>query len=247
MTIMNRHSVTNQYLPLSEEEIGELDSFLTSEATSFEAMSIDELDGYLTAIVIGPTMLNFSQWFPGIWGPDDAPDFDSTEEAQHIIELIVRQMNGIVSEFNDDPDDIAPIFVSSTYPGDSREYTDANMWAYGFLQGIELCRNDWQPFFDDPNGTKVLRPIYLLGSDDVTSEEETLTETPEQSEELAQQVSGSLAWIYRFWRPYRHAVVERMTTTIQRQEDAKIGRNDLCPCGCQKKFKKCCGASITLH
>jgi uncharacterized protein len=59
---MNRHSVTNQYLPLSEEEIEELDSFLTSEATSFEAMSLDELDGYLTAIVIGPTMLNFSQW-----------------------------------------------------------------------------------------------------------------------------------------------------------------------------------------
>jgi uncharacterized protein len=46
---------------------------------SFETMSIDELDGYLTAIVIGPTTLNFSQWFPGIWGPDGATDFDSVE------------------------------------------------------------------------------------------------------------------------------------------------------------------------
>ena len=50
---------TNLLLPLSEEEIEELDAFLMSGAMSFETMSIDELDGYLTAIVIGPTQLNF--------------------------------------------------------------------------------------------------------------------------------------------------------------------------------------------
>lgn len=55
--MMTKHSVTNQLLPLSEEEINELDSFLMSEATSYETMSIDALDGYLTAIVIGPTTL----------------------------------------------------------------------------------------------------------------------------------------------------------------------------------------------
>ncbi len=193
---------TNLLLPLSEEEIEELDGFLMSGAISFETMSIDELDGYLTAIVIGPTRLNFDQWFPGIWGGDDAPDFDSPEEAKHIIELIVRLINGIVTEFNDDPDDIAPLFVTSTYPDDTHEFTDATLWTHGFLKGIELSKNDWQPFFDDPDGQNVLRPIYLLGSDDVTLEEEALTETPEQSEALAQQVIESLAWIYRFWLPY---------------------------------------------
>jgi uncharacterized protein len=171
-------------------------------------MSIDTLDGYLTAIAIGPTMLNFDQWFPGIWGPDeeDTPNFDSTEQAQHIIDLIIRQMNGIVSQFEDDPDEIEPLFVVIVHLDDPREYTDAEMWAYGFMQGIELCRKDWQPLFDDPNSANVLRPLYLLGSDDVTPEEEAYTETPEQSEELAQQVPESLAWIYRFWLPYRQAV-----------------------------------------
>ena len=46
--------------------------------------------------------------------------------------------------------------------GGTREYVDAEMWAYGFMQGIELCKKDWQPFFDDPNGQEVFRPIYLL-------------------------------------------------------------------------------------
>jgi uncharacterized protein YecA (UPF0149 family) len=26
-----------------------------------------------------------------------------------------------------------------------------------------------------------------------------------------------------------------------------VGRNDPCPCGSGKKFKKCCGAAATLH
>jgi uncharacterized protein len=204
---MTKHSVTNQLLPLSEDEIEELDDFLMSESTSYETMSIDALDGYLTAIVIGPITLDFNQWFLGIWGPteEDAPNFESEEEAQHIIDLIIRQMNGIVSQFEDDHNDIEPIFVAIVHEGDTREYVDAEMWAYGFMQGIELCKKDWQPFFDDPNGQEVFRPIYLLGSDDVSPEEETHTETPEQSEELAEQIPESLAWIYRFWLPYRQA------------------------------------------
>ncbi len=149
---MSRHSATNQLSPLSDDEINELDRFLMSDATSDETMSVDALDGYLTAIVIGPTTLDFSQWFSGIWGPTkkDAPDFESMEQTQHIINLIIRQMNGIISDFENDPDDISPIFMTMVYPDDPHEYTDAEMWAYGFMQGIELCRKDWQPFFDDP-------------------------------------------------------------------------------------------------
>ena len=76
------------------------------------------------------------------------------------------------------------------------------------MQGLALCRNDWQPLFDDAKGNNVLRPIYLLGSDDVTLEEEALTETPAQKEELAQHVIESLAWIYRFWLPYKKIVAD---------------------------------------
>lgn len=245
---MARHSTSNPFLPLSEQEMGELDRFLMSDATSYDTMSIDTLDGYLTAVAIGPIMLDFKQWFPGIWGPDeeDEPDFDSAEQAQHIIGLIVRQMNGIISAFEADPDEVEPIFVAVTHQGDPREYTDAEMWAYGFMQGLELCRKDWQPFFDDPESISVLRPLHLLGSDEVTAEEEAYTETPEQSEELAEQVPDSLAWIYRFWLPYRQAVIARGGNTIQRQ-DTHSGGNDLCPCGSLKKFNVCCGTPTTLH
>ena len=48
--------------PLSEEEIDELDDFLMLDAVTDEAMMLDQLDGYLTAIIIGPTTLRMQDW-----------------------------------------------------------------------------------------------------------------------------------------------------------------------------------------
>jgi len=58
-------------VPLSEEEIDELDDFLMSDAVSDEAMMLDQLDGYLTAIIIGPATHRMQDWLPGIWGPEE--------------------------------------------------------------------------------------------------------------------------------------------------------------------------------
>jgi uncharacterized protein len=42
--------------------------------------------------------------------------------------------------------------------------------------------------------------------------------------------------IQKWWLPVRLA-----KSTVRRDEP-KVGRNDLCPCGSGRKFKKCCGA-----
>lgn len=245
---MSSHAaITNQLLPLTPEEIDELDRFLISDSTSDETMMLDSLDGYLTAIVVGPNKLEFGKWFPCIWGPspDDLPNFNSMEEAEHIMDLIVRLINGITWDLEENPDIFSPIFNISEYRG--RKFADAETWAYGFMCGIDLCRKDWQPLFDDPNGVEVLRPFHLLGSDNVTPEEIELTNTPEQREKLAEQIPSSVAWMYRFWLPYRQAVVERMVAIALQRELPEIGHNEPCPCGSGKHFKKCCGAAAILH
>jgi uncharacterized protein len=157
-------------------------------------------------------------------------------------------MNGIVWSLQHNPDAFEPVFDTMTYPDDNpREYIDGEMWAHGFMQGVALRRQDWQALFDDAQGREWLRPLHLLGAEVVTPDEEELTHGPDQREELAKQIPASVAAIYRYWMPYRKAVHERaLVTTIQRAEP-KIGRNDPCPCGSGKKFKKCCGAAGVLH
>ena len=235
--------------PLSDEEQDELDQFLLSDATSDETMTLDMLDGYLTAIAIGPTTLLPSDWLPGVWGPEeeDTPHFETMDQAQYVFDLILRHYNGIIWSLQGDANAFEPVWDTVAYPDDPHEYIEGEPWALGFMQGVSLCRQDWQPLFDDLQGQAWLRPLHLLGADDVTPEEEDLTRWPAQREALTRQIPSSIAAIYHFWLPFRKAVHERqLATTIQRAAP-KVGRNDPCPCGSGKKFKKCCGLAATLH
>lgn len=235
--------------PLSDKEMDELDAFLASDATSDETMMLDHLDGYLTAILIGPTTLSMNRWYRGIWGKrdEDAPHFNSVEEAQSIMEMIMRHYNGIVGSLQHDVESHEPIFDVYTPEDGSMEYVDAEMWAVGFMDGVALCRADWQPLFDDPRGSEWIEPIRLLGADDVGEAEREQTATPKQREAIAERIQAAVAGIHRFWLPYRQAMHEVQLAKPFRREHPKVGRNDPCPCGSGKKFKKCCGLGTTLH
>jgi len=143
-----------------------------SDLTSDETLMLDGLDGYLTAVAIGPTTLTPSEWLPGIWGPapDDAPAFETPAQAQRILELLMRHYNGIIWSLQDNPDEFEPLFGTVTYANDAQEYPDAEGWAMGFMQGVALGQPHWQPLLDDAQGTEWLRPLHLLGAGEVSAE-----------------------------------------------------------------------------
>jgi uncharacterized protein len=182
-----------------------------------------------------------------IWvGEEDAPEFESMAQAERMISLIMRHMNGIVYQLQADAGELELVFDSRDFEG--KQYTDAEGWAYGFMQGVKLKQREWQPLLDDVRGAEMLRPIDLLGNDeDITDEVHLLTETPAQRAVLSEQIPDSVIGIYHYWLPYRQAVVERTIATTFERAHPKTGRNDPCPCGSGKKFKKCCGAAADLH
>jgi uncharacterized protein len=225
---------------LSDREMDELDSFLMSDATSNEVMMLDCLDGFLTALVSGPVMPQPSEWLPRVWGPsaEDTPAFASDAQAERIVDLIMRHMNAIVWNLQQEPDFFEPVFDLNVYMDDEREYVDGEMWAYGYMAGINMQRDSWKALFDSKHGVEILRPIRLLGSADISPEEEALIKTPALREELSRPIPASVAWIYKFWAPQRYAA-----GVTAGQEAPKIGRSAPCPCGSGRKYKKCCGAT----
>jgi uncharacterized protein len=100
---------------------------------------------------------------------------------------------------------------------------------------MQLRDSAWEPIWTS-NIAELVRPIYLLGADEVEEEEMTLVDDPAKRHKLAIEVEAAIPEIRRFWLPHRKSAVAQ----VQR-ETPKVGRNDPCPCGSGKKFKKCCG------
>ena len=236
--------VQDMMAPLSDEELEELDQFLLYGVDNDEAMTLDTLDGYLHAIAIGPQTIMPSQWLPKIWGEDSAimPPMDSLDQLNHIVGLVMRHFNSIINGFGLKPPFVAPYW--DTYEYDIGEFEEADGWAHGFTVGVALNRAAWQPLFDSLQGQQWYRPIGLLGEESFSADQGELTQTPAQREQLAQQIEDSLVNIHAFWLPLREAIHERETSQRLR---TKVGRNEPCPCGSGKKFKKCCGSASELH
>ncbi len=220
-----------------------LDNFLMSDATSSEVMMLDQLDGYLTALASGPSLPKPDEWMPRVWGPgaSDTPKFANDAQRETITDLLTRHLNATVWSLNQELESFEPIFDLNVYQGDEHEYLDGESWAHGYMTGIELQRDTWQKLFAARHASEVLRPIYLLGSPDITEEEEALVETPAQREALSKTIPTSVTAIYKFWAPPRRAAGNADGNTAM-NETPNISRNAPCICGSGRKYKKCCGA-----
>ena len=223
--------------PLSDQEFDTLDRFLLSDRCSENAMTLDALHGYLTAILIGPAIISPQDWWPQIWGPsqDDLPSFQSDKEEKRIRSLIMRFMNEIAITFEAAPKEFEPLFLEQTVQG--KKLLDGEAWAWGFWEGMNLRPEMWAAGWDG-SIAPVLRAIYLLGAEEVEEEEVELADTPQKRHQLALEIEAGLPAIHRFWREHG----KQSHAPLQRTEP-KPGRNEACPCGSGKKFKQCCGAN----
>ncbi len=227
--------------PLNDKEFNELDKFLMSDRVGDDGMTMDALHGFLTAIALGPEVIPMTEWLPHVWGlPDQKePQFHNAKEMQRITQLIARFMNEVQITFEVAPQEYEPLFC--VFEQNGKEYVDGETWAWGFWEGMQLREEAWEAAWESTIADH-LRPIYLLGAEEIEEDELILVDSAEKIHHLSLQLETAIPEIRRFWAPLRKSGV----TTVKR-ETAKIGRNENCPCGSGKKYKQCCGAEPTLH
>ncbi|NDC09267.1 MAG: YecA family protein [Oxalobacteraceae bacterium] len=183
---------------LTDEEFDELDRFLMSSQCGDETMAMDALNGYLSAIAIGPVDVAPAQWLPRIWGPtpQDAPKFRDAQQSARIHELLSRALEEIRVTFEVAPKDFEPLFSVHKFKG--KELLDAEAWCWGFLEAISLNEAAWRPLRASSQAI-LLRAIDLLGAEEIDDTQLVLVDDPVKCHKLAVEVEASVPQIQRFW------------------------------------------------
>jgi uncharacterized protein len=154
--------------PLSDAELDALDTLLQA-LPSDNAMNIEGMDGYLTALLVGPQLvsrLKSADWLPVVWGGDgdgSAP-FASQKQRKRTALLVLRHLHGISRQLRLTPGSWEPVF--SVAEVGEREFADAEDWCVGFLLAVALDTDAWAPIFDDAVLGPALVPLALLGGDE---------------------------------------------------------------------------------
>jgi len=206
-------------------------------------MRLDELQAMLCAIVSAPEPVLPSTWIPAALGAD--PVYESDEQMQEVMDLLMRFYNETAAALtHGDPLQLV-LYPVDEVSGDS----DFGAWADAYLYGIEIGATDWFEAAGEyaEDLADLLNDFYLLNGavkDDVRQRGEIwMSEAAERQalQRAADNLAEQTAAIYDFWQALR------CPTQTVRRESPGIGRNDPCPCGSGRKFKRCCGDPKKLH
>jgi uncharacterized protein len=164
--------------PLNDSELNQLEALLAAVPCD-EAMDIECLDGYLTALLLSPGLPEPDAWLSRVWGgtENSEPPFPSGKQTKRVVQWVLRHMAAIDRQLHADVDQLEPFFAvaerdtlpASSHGGDEEiddgMWVDAGNWCIGFLMATELQPEAWELLFDDPDSADGLAPIVLLGAD----------------------------------------------------------------------------------
>jgi uncharacterized protein len=223
---------------LTEAELDRLAEFLR-KSKGGQAMNIEEVDGLFAALIAGPEVVPPSEYLPEVFGGDmsDTCEFAGLDEANDILGLILRHWNGIAATLHKG-DVHLPILLE-----DDNGVCQGSDWSRGFMRGVDMRRAAWAELFTDEEQCGWMLPVLMLYHEhDEDPELRPGPIGPEKRGEIIVQMAAGIVRAYRYFRPHRQRVASAYAFEPQRSP-GKIGRNDQCPCGSGKKYKRCCGGA----
>jgi uncharacterized protein len=229
----------NLFEPLGDDELDWLDEFLLDrvdeeawrEGMDEGIVEISGLDGLFTAVVSGPVVIPPSHWLPAVWG-DFEPVLADTADLERVLMLMMRHMNSIAHHLIEEPESFEPLFLQRKV--EDKTFTIVDEWCEGYRRGVELAEAEWQA-----GGAQImtlLEPIYGFTED---SEWGAHEQRHDEIEALQRAIAPSARAIHAYWLARRGDSEAELSSPIRRTAP-RVGRNDPCPCGSGKKYKKCC-------
>jgi len=218
---------------LSEDSLIFIDSLFNKHNAEF-ANSI-MLHGFFTALVCSPTLIMPSKYMPVIWGQNNQPNYENIDEAMRFHTVCSELWNLIAGGLHNNSPSNFPIPVASK---------DALLdWLEGFLHATACLPDDWKMLAEDREASSLLVLIISMYQKYKETEEIDL------DKDDILWLTKSITHIYKFFLSLRMKHNFRSNNfhdSVELSSTRKIKRNEACPCGSGKKYKKCC-IDITFH
>ena len=204
--------------PLSDAELDELEAFLSSDAVPQDCMDLEMLDGYLCAIVSGPEVIQPSEWLPGVWsegGRAATPAYTSTEQAQHVMALMLRHVVGLQRTLDESPTRFKPLLYladgerAKSDKAPDKAPGEATAWCEGYMLGVKLRDDDWQPLYDAREARDWMFPVEALAFGDQDPEFAEWIDDKEKRASLVDELPLAAVLIYRYWHERKRAEATR--------------------------------------
>lgn len=225
--------------PLTSEEIDRLDRLLLdhvdeeadTEGRDTGILGISDLDGFFTALVSGPVTIMPSRWLLAVWG-DFEPVWKDMKDFEACLSLMMRHMNSIAAWLMEQPAEFEPIFLERVHEG--KTVTIVDEWCEGYMRGVSLAADRWEA--GGLEMAVLLAPIRAFTSE--TDWQAHNLSTDAEIDNVRNAIVPNVREIHAWWLVRRevYAPVSLPASGAR----PRVGRNDPCPCGSGKKYKKCC-------
>lgn len=199
-----------------------------------DGMLVSDLDGFVAGILVCPDLIMPSEWLPLVWGGDEdtEPVFENAKQAEQLVSLIMEHYNATARDLQ--ASRYAPVFEVDL----RHDETLWELWIEGFEAAMQLRPDSWATLLQSDEETRTalagLITLVKIGRGESDLPQSEIDELTENAPDLIPTWIDTLhAW--------------RMGQSPASQPDmpapafGKVGRNDPCPCGSGKKYKKCCG------
>ncbi|MFT4267752.1 MAG: UPF0149 family protein [Xenophilus sp.] len=245
--------------PLSADDFDFLDDELDAmREQDAEVPQWEFCDGFMTAMVCTRRPIAPQEYWPVLFGEGfspaqhmefvwrwrrrwreieaalDAPDLDTLEDAR-CLEPACLDLRGAIAALPEDDRAEAPA------GGDIPAF--GQVWALGFLAAVAQWVDDWAPPRDKEAAAMLddaLAAIEVLAGDDTAPPAVSMyaEDGPPTVSEQRLEDYGEAVWAVYDLRQLWKSLGPRMQAVRRTDEP---GRNDPCPCGSGKKYKRCHG------
>jgi uncharacterized protein len=184
--------------PFCDDDFELLDTWLRKRRSGI--CEVVTLEGFLTALGIGPNTIAPQLWLSKVWGKGK-PQFKNLEKLNHFAALVMGLYNEIAGCFEQDPAAFEPSFYKR--PLDDETVIIVDEWCEGFIKGMRLDTEGWKPLRRERSD--LLKPVELFGT---RAGWRKLEEGGEAAMHAtwSVRIAPAVRDIYAFWLPYRRAV-----------------------------------------